>query len=330
MTTCAVGPSVVLDPHLGPPGFAKDKGFSIVQQQQQQQQQQQSCDAGQEKLVGHTPNYPTFVDQRTQRSAFDTPRLSSWGELHGTSGKPPSEAQSSKHVAHERPHTLRRLSNKHQNSESASTLLQQAVQAAPGSQALQGAAALQHDAVPLSSPPLMYKPLAQRLVKRQSHHPMQHERPAKTKPDRLQLSQEPVHRDAPVASLSGAGEQQGLASVPTMMCYPAASLSGAGEQQGLVSVPTMMCYPAASLSGTGEQQGLVSVPTMICYPAAQSWLPLESFALMLGDSAVEQTVVDSQRNIAVRCAPQATVVAKSAQVKKPNKCLCIKRESCCC
>ena len=333
MTTCAVVPSAVLEPHAGPPCFAglqvsaspmapscfvclqpqamaehpdsgsvsvhvisrltqsaetaaqsskavseqqlstceEDKGSAFVNQQQQQQQQQQSCDAGQQELGANTPNFPSYAklahnaasDQGTQHSGFTTTCLSVQDQLQGTIDKHPSEAQSSQqttcatslhHVTHERPHAVRRLSNNPQNSPSPSALLQPAVRAAPRSQALQGIAAVQHNAVPINSQPFMSRPLAQRVVS------------TVIKPQQLQLSHQPVHKST----------------------------------------------PADSQTGTGEQKSVVSKPTM------------------MGDSAVEQTVADSQLKVAATRAPQAMVVAKSVQAKKPKKRVSTKRQSSCC
>ena len=187
-----------------------------------------------------------------------------------TARQAPGEEEAQRRSPRVPPHTLQRASS--------TTLLQPAVEAVLGSQVLKDTAAMQHNTLPLDSQSLMYRPLARRVVKTQIQLPAQHERSTLTKPEQLQLSQQPVCSDTPSYALSGIAEHEGLVSVPTMLCYP----------------------------------------------------PPRSFVHLVGDSLVEQTVVDSQRNIAVRCAPQATVVAKSAQVKKPNKCLCIKRESCCC
>jgi len=226
----------------------EDEGSAFVKQQQQQQQQ--SCDAGQQELGEHNPNYPTLLQ----------------------------------HMAHEQPHTVRCLSNQPQNAASSSALLQPAVQATRGTPVFQGAAALQHNAVPLNSQPFLYRPLAQRAIKKQIQHPVQHERSTLAKLEQLQLSQQPVQKDA----------------------------------------------PADSLSSTGEEEGLLSVQTMLCYPPAESWLPPGSFVHLVGDVPMEQTVVDSQRKVAVTRVSPAMMAAKSARAKRPKKRLSTKRQLSCC
>jgi hypothetical protein len=228
------------------------------------------------------------------RSSASTTCSSAQDELHCSSGKQPSEVQSLQqttcgvtslqHVSHERPHAMQRRPNSPQNAASSSGSSQTAVQAAPGAQALQGAAALQHNAVPLNRQPVMYRPLARRVVYRQIQHPVQHERSTLTTPGQLQLSQQPVQKDT----------------------------------------------RADSKSGIGEHEGLASMPTMICYPASQTrLLPPKSFVRLVGDSPVEQTVIDSRRKVAVTRIPQAALAAKSAQAKKPKRRLSTRRQVCC-
>jgi len=136
----------------------------------------------------------------------------------------------------------------------------------------------------------MYRPLARRVVKTQIQHVVQQDRSTLTKPAQLQLSQQPVCHDTPADALTGIGEHEGLVSVPTM----------------------------------------ISVPAMVCYSPAQSCVPPRSFVCLVGDHPVEQTVVDSQRRVAVTCAPQATVVRRSATAKKLKKLLSTKRQCSCC
>mmetsp|Transcript_110904 Transcript_110904/g.220578 ORF Transcript_110904/g.220578 Transcript_110904/m.220578 type:complete len:335 (+) Transcript_110904:91-1095(+) len=270
----------------------EEKGCAFEQQQQQQQQQQQSCDARQQVLGQHTPNYPKEVphhatsDQKAQRPAFATVCSSAPDELQGASA---SIAQSSQQttcatpqqrLAHERPHTVQRFSDNAWGPTSSSALLQPARHAALGSRTLQDAAALQHNAAPSNSQLLMHRPLARRVVKTQIQLPAQHERSTFAKSEQLQLSRQLVHRDT-------------------------------------------------SLSGTGEREGLVTVPTMICYPPTQPWVP-RSFIQYVGDPPVEQMGVDSQCEDVGTCAPQEPVETQKARAKKPKKRLCPMRKCGCC